>query len=269
MRIKFFALLSVLFFMSSCYIYKPFTGEEEDDTTAVAANPKKKMETFKESGSASVRDLKRDKPGVEMIELQKDDEKQKKVEAQNKEDRQREEEKRREEERRRAEMDEDDDDDNQTGRMMSQSEKDRRVEIEAEQKRKQMEMDEQRKREEEKRQNIKSGKTRPGELDDAAKAKKGDSKPEGEELSIQEKIQPNRYYKITAEGKRFKIMADAWEGDTLSAHIIRKPQKVLRFHKDQIDEESLEYRKFSKPYSDLFTVGSYVAAGLVALLIFL
>ncbi len=87
--------------------------------------------------------------------------------------------------------------------------------------------------------------------------------------SIKIKIQPNKYYKIAVEGKNYKIQADQWEGDTLVSHILRKPKKVLRFHKDQIDEEALQERRFSKAYSDLFTVGAYVAGGAAVLLLVL
>src|SRR5690606_35977931 len=87
--------------------------------------------------------------------------------------------------------------------------------------------------------------------------------------SIKIKIQPTKYYKITVEEKQYKIQADQWEEDTLVSHILRKPEKVLRFHKDQIDEEALLERRFSKPFSDLFTVGAYVAGGAAVLLLVL
>lgn len=87
--------------------------------------------------------------------------------------------------------------------------------------------------------------------------------------SLKIKIQPTKYYKITAEGKQYKIQADQWEGDTLVSHILRKPNKVLRFHQNQIDEETLMERRFSKPFSDLFTVGAYVAGGAAILLLVL
>ena len=91
----------------------------------------------------------------------------------------------------------------------------------------------------------------------------------GETDSMKIKIQPNKYYKIAVEGKNYKIQADQWEGDTLVSHILRKPKKVLRFHKDQIDEEALQERRFSKAFSDLFTVGAYVAGGAAVLLLVL
>lgn len=89
------------------------------------------------------------------------------------------------------------------------------------------------------------------------------------EDSLKIKIKPNLYYRILADGKKYKIQAEQWEGDTLVSHILRKPEKVLRFHKNQIDEENLEERRFSKPFSDLITVGSYVAGGVAVLLLVL
>ncbi len=87
--------------------------------------------------------------------------------------------------------------------------------------------------------------------------------------SIKIKMKPNKYYRITVEEKRYKIQTEQWEGDTLVSHVLRRPEKVLRFHKDQIDEESLEERRFSKPLSDLITVGSYVTGGVAILLLVL
>jgi hypothetical protein len=86
---------------------------------------------------------------------------------------------------------------------------------------------------------------------------------------LKAKIQPNKYYKISVEEKEYKIQADKWEGDTLVSHILRKPNRVLRFHENQIDEELLKERRFSKAYSDLFTVGAYAAGGAAILLLIL
>jgi hypothetical protein len=86
---------------------------------------------------------------------------------------------------------------------------------------------------------------------------------------LKEKIQPNKYYKITVENKEYKIQAEKWEGDTLVSHILRKPNRVLKFHENQIDEELLKERRFSKVYSDLFTVGAYAAGGAAVLLLLL
>ncbi|MDD3773491.1 MAG: hypothetical protein RBT46_00715 [Weeksellaceae bacterium] len=90
-----------------------------------------------------------------------------------------------------------------------------------------------------------------------------------ENLSLKEILKPNKFYKIQVEEKRYKIQVDKWEGDTLVSHIIRRPNKKLRFHENQIDEESVLARKFSKPMTDIITVGSYVTAGTAILLLFL
>jgi hypothetical protein len=89
------------------------------------------------------------------------------------------------------------------------------------------------------------------------------------EPGIKGKLQPNRYYKIEARGKQHKIQVDQWEGDTLVSHIIRRPEKELKFHKDEINEETILERRFSRPFSDLLTVGAYASVGAAVLLIVL
>lgn len=89
------------------------------------------------------------------------------------------------------------------------------------------------------------------------------------EEGIKGKLQPNFYYKIEARGKQHKIQVDQWEGDTLISHIIRRPQKQLKFHKDEINEETILERRFSRPFSDLLTVGAYASVGAAVLLIVL
>lgn len=91
----------------------------------------------------------------------------------------------------------------------------------------------------------------------------------GNSAELKAKIHPNKYYKITVADKQYKIQAEQWEGDTLVSHKMRKPEKVLKFHHNQIDQENLLERRFSKPYSDLITVGSYVAVGAAVLLLLL
>lgn len=98
---------------------------------------------------------------------------------------------------------------------------------------------------------------------------KGETNPNAGKGGLKAKIQPNKYYKISVEEKEYKIQADKWEGDTLVSHILRKPNRVLKFHENQIDEELLKERRFSKAYSDLFTVGAYAAGGAAVLLLLL
>lgn len=251
MRTKFFAFLCILFFVSSCYIYKPFTEEEEDETTEVITNPKLKSASIKDGGVVSVREMKTEKPELKKADPQMADEQKRKED---------EERKRREiEEMKRKETEE-------KGEIKStlnasNEEEMKRKEMETEMKMKEIEAQ---KQEEERRMNIKAGKIGGGDVGKVSKEKES-----SEVKDIKEKLVANRYYKITANGKRLKVMATGWEGDTLNVHIIRKPQKALKFHKDQIDEETIEARHFSKPYSDIITIGSYIAAGFAVLLIVL
>lgn len=98
---------------------------------------------------------------------------------------------------------------------------------------------------------------------------KNEKTAETVEKSLKEKIQPNKYFKISVAEKQYKIAVEKWEGDTLMAHVLRQPDKKLKFHENQIDEENLLERRFSKSYSDLLTIGSYVVGGAVVLLLVL
>lgn len=89
------------------------------------------------------------------------------------------------------------------------------------------------------------------------------------EKGIKGKLQPNKYYKITALGNQYKIQVDKWEGDTLVSHKIRKPEKVYRHHMNDIEEEAILERRFSKPFSDLLTVGAYASGAAIVLLLVL
>lgn len=92
------------------------------------------------------------------------------------------------------------------------------------------------------------------------------SSPQEENLSLKEILKPKKIYKIKVEDKHYKIQVDKWEGDTLVSHRLRHPEKKLRFHENQIDEDVLA-RKFSKPMSDIITVGAYVSGGAALLLL--
>ncbi|SMC46423.1 hypothetical protein [Moheibacter sediminis] len=89
------------------------------------------------------------------------------------------------------------------------------------------------------------------------------------EAGIKSKLLPNKYYKITALDHQYKIQVDKWEGDTLVSHKIRKPGKVYRHHMNDIQEESILERRFSKPFSDLFTIGAYASGAAIVLLLIL
>ena len=51
--------------------------------------------------------------------------------------------------------------------------------------------------------------------------------------NIMEKLEPNKFYKIDVAEKSYKIQVDKWESDSLVAHVIHKPKKILKFHKNQ------------------------------------
>ncbi|RRQ45139.1 hypothetical protein [Chryseobacterium sp. SC28] len=80
-------------------------------------------------------------------------------------------------------------------------------------------------------------------------------------LSIEEKLQPNKFYKIDVAGQSYKIQVDQWASDTLVAHVIHKPKKILKFHKNQIDQSTIAERRFSKRTADIITVVAYIAIG--------
>ena len=79
--------------------------------------------------------------------------------------------------------------------------------------------------------------------------------------NIEEKLEANKYFKIEAGGRPYKIQVDKWESDTLVAHVIHKPKKILKFHKNQINQSTITERRFSQPTADIITVVAYAAVG--------
>lgn len=79
--------------------------------------------------------------------------------------------------------------------------------------------------------------------------------------TIEGKLEPTKFYKIEASGKSYKIQVDKWESDTLVAHVIHKPKKILKFHKNQINQSTIAERRFSQPVADIITVAAYTAIG--------
>lgn len=120
---------------------------------------------------------------------------------------------------------------------------------------------------------MNSSSSKPGGESDKSKRgsmnniKNEESKPK--EAGIKGKLQPNKYYKITALDHQYKIQVDKWEGDTLISHKIRKPSKQYKFHINDIQEDAILERRFSKPFSDLFTVGAYASGAAIVLLLIL
>jgi len=79
--------------------------------------------------------------------------------------------------------------------------------------------------------------------------------------TIEEKLEASKYYKIEASGRSYKIQVDQWESDTLVAHVIHKPKKILKFHKNQINQATIAERRFSQPVADILTVAAYAGIG--------
>lgn len=268
MKIKLLTILGVLFFLSGCYIYRPYTPDAEEDFSLVDNGKGKSSKSVRSAGDTkSIREAgsKAEKPGMSAEEKRKEEEMKKRQEEEENYD------------------DEDEEEDNQAEAKKREEQK--RIE---QQKRE----EERRRAEEEKKEEIKRNAEQPKEgialgLNEKSeierrkkeeiqksqqmKEKRGDGSDKEliDSLNVRLMIKPNKFYKISAEGKRYKIQADKWVGDTLNAHIIRSPEKTLKFHKDQIDPQTVEVRKFSKFYSDLITVSSYAAAGFAVLLLLL
>lgn len=80
-------------------------------------------------------------------------------------------------------------------------------------------------------------------------------------INIQNELQPTKNYKIKVDGRSYKIIVDKWEGDTLVAHRLHKPEAILKIHKNQIDAEAMAEKRFSKPLSDIITILVYAGIG--------
>lgn len=240
MRKKLIPFLSILFFTAGCYIYKPYTGNTDSTTNdASAAQSKSLRDPRSKTPVTGVSDSKNIPPkdqGQRLVGEDKKAENDERMETQR---------------------------NGEGGKMEEENRRTKEQEV-----RRAKEEEIKRNKDIESAGNREKGKV---VMDDGLIAPEtvGIS-PVGDTAGdLKSKIQPNKYYKISVQERQYKIQADQWEGDTLVSHIIRKPKKVLKFHQNQIDEETLEERIFSKPYSDLITVGSYVAAGAAVLLLVL
>ncbi|GGG60861.1 hypothetical protein GCM10007332_23360 [Epilithonimonas arachidiradicis] len=88
-------------------------------------------------------------------------------------------------------------------------------------------------------------------------------------LSIKDKLEPAKIYKIKVADKRYKVQVDQWESDSLVVHPVHKPEKKMKFHKNQIEEDAILEKRFSQPISDILTVTAYAGiAVLIAVLAF-
>ena len=82
-------------------------------------------------------------------------------------------------------------------------------------------------------------------------------------VNIQEKLAPNKNVKIDVDGKSYKIIVERWESDSLVAHAVYNPKKVLKFHKNQINSEKIAEKRFSQPIADIITVTVYAGIGVL------
>ncbi|PKF73858.1 hypothetical protein [Chryseobacterium sp. PMSZPI] len=86
-------------------------------------------------------------------------------------------------------------------------------------------------------------------------------------VNIQEKLAAGKNVKIDVDGRSYKIIVDKWERDSLVAHPVHNPKKILKFHKNQINSERIAEKRFSQPIADIITVTAY--AGIAAAIWFL
>lgn len=82
-------------------------------------------------------------------------------------------------------------------------------------------------------------------------------------VNIQEKLAPNKNVRIDVDGKTYKIIVDKWENDSLVAHAVHNPKKILKFHKNQINGEKIAEKRFSQPIADIITVAAYAGIGVL------
>jgi len=218
-------ILPVLFLATSCYIYRPYTGNEIDETKA-AMPGKAKAISLSDTDPVEPKDAK----------MKADAERKEKEIARQTKEMEMERIKREELEKKEAE--------NKTPAI---ADKNGRVSAD-------------------------TGKSPDANTFQKSSDKQNPKVPEettATEKDIKQKLLADRFYKISARERQYKIQVDTWEGDSLIAHKIRRPEKQLKFHKDEIDEDAILERRFSKPFSDLFTVGAYAAGAAAVLLIVL
>ncbi|WP_106915327.1 hypothetical protein [Chryseobacterium aurantiacum] len=80
-------------------------------------------------------------------------------------------------------------------------------------------------------------------------------------VNIQDKLAPNKNVKIDVNGKSYKVIVDRWESDSLVAHPVHQPKKILKFHKNQINADKIAEKRFSQPIADILTVTAYAGIG--------
>ncbi|AZA57045.1 hypothetical protein [Chryseobacterium shandongense] len=80
-------------------------------------------------------------------------------------------------------------------------------------------------------------------------------------VNVQEKLTPGKNVKIDIDGKKYKVIVDKWERDSLVAHPVHNAKKTLKFHKNQINVEKIAEKRFSQPIADIITVVAYAGIG--------
>ncbi len=80
-------------------------------------------------------------------------------------------------------------------------------------------------------------------------------------VNVQQKLAPNKNVKIDVDGKSYKVIVDRWESDSLVAHPVHNPKRVLKFHKNQINADKIAEKRFSQPIADIITVAAYTGIG--------
>ncbi len=80
-------------------------------------------------------------------------------------------------------------------------------------------------------------------------------------INVREKLAAGKNFKIDVDGKSYKIIVDRWENDSLVAHPVHHPEKILKFHKNQINSERIAEKRFSQPIADIITITAYAAIG--------
>lgn len=82
-------------------------------------------------------------------------------------------------------------------------------------------------------------------------------------VNVQEKLTPKKNVRIDVDGKTYKVIVDRWESDSLVAHPVHNPKKILKFHKNQINGEKIAEKRFSQPIADIITVVVYAGIGVL------
>lgn len=88
-----------------------------------------------------------------------------------------------------------------------------------------------------------------------------DMQPVPVPINVKEKLAANKNVRIDVDGKSYKVIVDRWENDSLVAHPVRQPDKILKFHKNQINAEKIAEKRFSQPIADIITVTVYAGIG--------